>query len=147
MSYRKKTGREAAVLRQILGRHYEAVQQKRNLEERLEKLSREGYTSTASLAYQKSEIELRIEEQKRQVEAALIQIMDILDYLDPISEERMVLELRYIDNLPWSTIEKRVHMSRSTCYNKQCAGIRQLLSFKRVREIVKKYSRKQAPGG
>ena len=72
MSYRKKTSREAAVLRQILGRHYEAVQQKRNLEERLEKLSREGYTSTASLAYQKSEIELRIEEQKRQVEAALI---------------------------------------------------------------------------
>lgn len=146
MSYRKKTGREAAVLRQILGRHYEAVQQKRNLEERLEKLSRDGYTSV-SLANQQSEIKLRIEDQKRQVEAALIQIMDILDYLDPISEERMVLELRYIDNLPWSTIEKRVHMSRSTCYNKQCAGIRQLLSFKRVREIVKKYSRKQAPGG
>ena len=74
------------------------------------------------------------------IEADLVKIMDILDYLEPTSDERIVLELYYIDRLSWGEVQERAHMSRSTCYEKRDKGIELLLTFKRVRAIIEKYA-------
>ncbi len=155
----KRISREAMILRDYLGQYYRATKQRVNLEERLKNICEEmnapiggmnyspvnissGRISQGSAAFtlRKSEIETRIEEQKKQIEADLLKIMDILDYLDPTSDERIVLELYYIDRLPWREIEHRANMSRSTCFDKRDKGIDTLLTYKRVRSIIEKYA-------
>lgn len=157
-----KVSKEALVLRHYLSQYYRATQQRRHLEERLKNICEEmnapiggmhyspvnvssGKISQGSAAFtfRKSEIETRIEEQKKQIEADLVKIMDILDYLDPTSDERIVLELYYIDRLPWGEVQERAHMSRSTCYEKRDKGIEELLTFKRVRAIIEKYAQER----
>ena len=156
---KKKVSKEALVLRHYLSQYYRATEQRDRLEERLKNICEEmnmpiggmhyspvnvssGKVSQGSAAFtfRKSEIETRIEEQKKQIEADLLKIMDILDYLDPTSEERMVLELYYIDKLPWREIQQRANMSRSTAFDYRDKGIDKLLTFKRVRAIIKKYA-------
>ena len=94
---------------------------------------------SAAFTFRKAEYEERIEEQRQKAAQDILKVMDILDYLDANSDERMVLELRYIDNLEWPEVARRAHMSRSTCFNKHKEGIKKLLSFKRVRQIITNY--------
>ena len=95
----------------------------------------------ASFVYRMSEIETRIEEQKSRVEKALLKVMDIMDFLEEGSTERMVLELRFIDCRGWADIEKEMHLSRRSCFNYQNKALEKLLDFKRVRDILEKYKR------
>lgn len=151
--------REALILKDYLGQYYRATRRRRQLEERLKNICAEmnapiggmnyspvnissGRISQGSAAFtlRKSEIETRIEEQKKQTEVDLLRVMDILDYLDPGSDERMLLELRHIDNLSWAKVEKRASMSRSTCFDYYSKGINKLLTFKRVRKIIAEYA-------
>ncbi len=85
-----------------------------------------------------SEIETRIENQKNQVEKSLLKVMDILDFLEEGSAERMILELRFIDGKSWTEIEKEMHMCRRTCFSYQNKGLEKLLEFKKVEAILKK---------
>lgn len=94
----------------------------------------------ASFIYRMSEIETRIEEQKRQVEKALLKIMDIMDFLEENSTERMVLELRFIDCKSWATIEKEMHLSRRACFDYQNRALDKLLTYKKVRAILKEHT-------
>lgn len=155
----KKASRDALILRDYLGQYYRATKRRQQLEERLKNICEEmnapiggmNYSpvnissgkisqGSAAFTFRKSEIETRIEEQKKQIEADLLKIMDILDYLDPTSDERMVLELYYIDKLPWIKVMERANMSRSTAFDYRDKGIEKLLTFKRVRAIIKKYA-------
>lgn len=155
----KTASRDALILRDYLGQYYRAAKRRRQLEDRLQNICEEmnapiggmnyspinvsgGRVSQGSAAFtfRKSEIETRIEEQKKQIEADLLKIMDILDYLDAASDERMILELYYIDRLPWKEIQQRANMSRSTAFDYRDKGIEKLLTFKRVRAIIKKYA-------
>lgn len=155
--------REVMLMRHYLSQYYRAVLRRSQLEDRLRNVCAEmdapigginyspvnyssvGKTSSgsASFTFRKSEIETRIEEQKKEIEASLLRIMDVMDYLDPISDERMILELYYIDRLPWKEVQKRASMSRSTCYEYRDKGINQLLSFKRVRILIEKYGKEK----
>lgn len=155
----KTASRDALILRDYLGQYYRAAKRRRQLEDRLRNICEEmnapiggmnyspinvsgGRVSQGSAAFtfRKSEIETRIEEQKKQIEADLLKIMDILDYLDAASDERMILELYYIDRMPWKEIQQRANMSRSTAFDYRDKGIEKLLTFKRVRAIIKKYA-------
>lgn len=155
----KTASRDALILRDYLGQYYRAAKRRRQLEDRLQNICEEmnapiggmnyspinvsgGRVSQGSAAFtfRKSEIETRIEEQKKQIEADLLKIMDILDYLDAASDERMILELYYIDRMPWKEIQQRANMSRSTAFDYRDKGIEKLLTFKRVRAIIKKYA-------
>lgn len=155
----KTASRDALILRDYLGQYYRAAKRRRQLEDRLQNICEEmnapiggmnyspinvsgGRVSQGSAAFtfRKSEIETRIEEQKKQIEADLLKIMDILDYLDAASDERMILELYYIDRLPWKEIQQRANMSRSTAFDYRDKGVEKLLTFKRVRAIIKKYA-------
>ena len=93
----------------------------------------------ASFVYRISEIETRIENQKNNTEKALLKVMDIMDFLEENSTERMVLELRFIDCKNWTNIEKEMHLSRSSLFNYRNKGLEKLLGFKKVCQILKDF--------
>ena len=49
------------------------------------------------------------------------------------------LELYYIDGLTWENVAEKMEVSRSQAYNLRRAGLEKLLTFKRVKEILRKY--------
>lgn len=57
--------------------------------------------------------------------------------LPPDSERRYVLELRYLDSLSWGVVAEVAHMSRSSCFSKASAGIRELLGYSEVQEMIR----------
>ena len=93
----------------------------------------------ASFVYRMSEIETRIENQKRNTEKALLKVMDIMDFLEESSIERMVLELRFIDCKSWKVIERELHLSRSSLFFYQDKGLEKLLAYKKVCQILSEY--------
>ena len=62
-----------------------------------------------------------------------------MDYLEENSPERMVLELHYIDCDKWESIEKKMHISRRTCFNYQNKALEKLLNFKKIKVILNEY--------
>ncbi len=95
----------------------------------------------ASFVYRMSEIETRIENQKNNTEKALLKVMDIMDFLEESSIERMVLELRFIDCKSWKAIERELHLSRRSCFDYQSKALDKLLEFKKVKIILKEYQK------
>lgn len=96
-------------------------------------------SGAASFVYRMSEIETRIEDQKSRVEKALLKVMDIMDFLEENSTERMVLELRFIDCKGWAAIEKEMQLSRRACFDYQRKALEKLLGFKKVKTILNQY--------
>lgn len=153
-------------LLKYLGQYTRAVQRRRNLERRLKIIccemntpiggvhyspvnSSSGGVSSGAAAFtlRKSEIETRIAEQKRKAEIDILNVMDILDYLDPNSEGRQLLEFRFIDGYSWGTICHQMRRSRTQCYRIRDQALEELLTFKRVQKILEDYAaQKQAPG-
>jgi hypothetical protein len=73
--------------------------------------------------------------------------MDILDYLDPNSRGRQILEYKYIDGFTWYTISKKMYLSRPQCFRSRDEALADLLEYKRVQKILEDYAaQKQAPG-
>lgn len=150
----------AEILKKYLGQYVNATCRRNQLERRLKRVCQEinspiggmdyspvntssGNVSSGSAAFtlRKSELETRIAEQKSKVEDCLLRTMDILDYLDENSTERMIMELKYIDNCSWEKVAYRAHRSRSSCIEWHDKGIAKLITFKRVRVIVEEYAR------
>ncbi|MEY8518796.1 hypothetical protein AALC25_18225 [Lachnospiraceae bacterium 29-84] len=147
------------VLKGYLNQYYTGRIKRSQLERRLKNIQAEmdapigghGYSpvnyggtnkvgpGAASFVYRMSEIETRIEEQKNRVEKALLKVMDIMDFLEENSTERMVLELRFIDCKGWAAIEKEMHLSRRSCFDYQDKALESLLGFKKVRNILQEY--------
>lgn len=145
---------EENVLRWVLRRAQRARQRKMRLDGRLVELRMEmempirGVTydgmpkgsgngeGSAALALRLSEIEDKICEQKAEVMAGIAQAMNILAHLPQNDVGREICEMLYIDGMQWGRIAANVPMSRSQCYVRHDAAIRQLLSVPRVREIV-----------
>lgn len=151
--------RLSKALKAYLGQYSGAIRRRRILEQRLKAVCKEMDTPIGGISYspvnyssgsisvgsaaftlRKSEIEARIREQKIKAETDLLRIMDILEYLDQNSDERNILELRYIDMKSWGEIVHMMHMSRSNCFNYRDKGIDMLLTFKRVVKIVEEYA-------
>ncbi len=161
----RKDGRseEKELLKEYLNQYYSGRIKRSQLERRLKNIRQEmeapiggyGYSpvnyggtnkvgpGAASFVYRMSEIETRIEEQKSRVEKALLKVMDIMDFLEENSTERMVLELRFIDCKSWSVIEKEMHLSRRACFDYQNRALDKLLGFKKVRIILKQYQKEK----
>lgn len=91
----------------------------------------------ASFVYRISTIETRIEEQKKRVETALLNVIDIIDLLDEDSTERMILELRFIDCKSWAAIGREVHLSRRSCFDYQNKALGKLLALNKVKSILR----------
>lgn len=100
----------------------------------------------ASFTFRTSDCELRIYEQRDRVQADLLKILDIFDYLDKDSPERNALELHYIDGLPWYKVADELHCSERQVYNICSAGLKKLLTFKRIKKIVRDYTEGREDG-
>lgn len=147
------------LLKQYLGQYYHARAKKKQLETRLRNF-REDMTGTKGMQYspvprsqtnsvgdgpatpviRAMEIEERIESQKAEMAAAMLNVMKIMDFLPVDSTERAILEYRHIDCLSWKQITKEMHMTRTPCNKYYNAGIDKLLTFKKVHKILKEFS-------
>ena len=94
----------------------------------------------AEFALRIVEIDERISNQKKQLSTLLSEILDVFDYLPLESDERAVLELRYIQGRREKFICKTRYISRSKYYSLCDNAIKTLLKYQRISEILKKYS-------
>ena len=78
-----------------------------------------------------------LEEQRAVTASARDGLIKALCFLPSGSERRYVLELRYLDSLSWGVVAEVAHMSRSNCFNKASAGIRELLGYSEVQEMIR----------
>lgn len=143
------------ILKWILGQNFRAIKRKRKLDKRLLMIYEErespiggqGYdplprssggtpSGAASITMKLAEIEDRIYHQKEAIDKAIVNTMDILDYLPPNSLERDICEMRHIDLMPWADIQADIPMSRSQCNKRYNKAINTLLQNGRIRRIV-----------
>lgn len=138
--------KQVKVLKYFLGRIYRSDKHKSHLDARITGIKAkrrvEGCPEAedpASIRYWMSDIEDRILEQKREIDLAIAQVMDILDYLPIHSIERQICELRHIDFKPWREISAEIPMSRSQVYRRYRMALNALLANKRVQAVMKEY--------
>ncbi len=133
------------LLKEYLSQYYKGRIKRTQLERRLKNIKEEMSTpierDTASFVYRMSEIETKIENQKSQIEKALLKVMDIMDFLEENSTERIILELRFIDCRNWKSIEHEMHLSRSSLFAYQDKALEKLLTFKKVKAILIEYKK------
>lgn len=159
MENKKQKNEEKELLKAYLNQYNSGRIKRLQLEKRLKSIKEEmnmpiggyGYSpvnyggtnqvgaGAASFVYRISEIETRIEEQKKRVEKSLLKIMDVMDFLNESGTERMILESRFIDCKNWITIEKEMSLSRSSLFLYQDKGLEKLLQFKKIQQILKEY--------
>lgn len=162
MNKERQRDENIELLKDYLGQYLKAKRRERRLERRLDEIQKEmnmpiGGVSydlickptnqisqgAASYTYRKVDCELRIYDQKDKVAKDLLKIMDMFDYLDENSDERNALELHYIDGFKWERVADEIPCSRSQVFNLQEAGLKKLLSFKRVRIILERYRKEK----
>lgn len=151
----QKSDAERYILKRYLSQYYRAKQRKRILEDRLNEIraeiqhpsirssssnglptGRRISSGAAALTFREAEIEDRIQQQREHEATAILNIMDILDFLPPDSMEKNILELRHIDCLSWNAIIRSVHLTRSPCNEYYNRGLEKLLTFKKVHSIL-----------
>lgn len=138
--------KQVEVLKYFLGRIYRSDKHKSQLDARIRGIKAKRQVDgcparedPASIRYWISDIEDRILEQKREIDLAIVQVMDILDYLPIHSIERQICELRHIDFKPWGMISAEIPMSRSQVYRRYRMALDALLENQRVQAMMKEY--------
>lgn len=97
-------------------------------------------TGAASYIFRQSELEERIYAQEREAKKIMLQVMDIMDFLPVESENRSVLELKYIDGYSDKDIIKiKFYAHRSTLSYHLAAGLDELLQYAKVQKIIKEF--------
>ena len=142
------------ILKWLLDQIKRAENHKRQLDERLRRINLDrampvggiGYDpmprssgtgdGAASIVLKLADIEDRIYEQKKEIEKAIVRVMDILDYLPVNSLEREICELRFIDLKKWDAIEAEIPMSHTQCNKVFNDALNKLLGFPRIRKMV-----------
>lgn len=160
------TGQEKqrADLRRFLRQYRRAVGHKRALEHRLRQIraemsfplrgvkydgmphGSEPSAGAAEYTYREDEIEQRIKDQAKVAEAALLQIMDVIDFVPAETDARTIIEFRYIDGLRISQVSEHIHYSRSRVYGIETDTLDFLLGFPKVRKVLDDYLRRTEDG-
>ena len=152
---------ERQMLDNYLGQYHSAKMKKKQLEKRLDDIKEEkknpmqgrGYSPiphsttnntndgpAAALMIRQEEIEERIEAQKAIADKAMLNVMNVIDYLPVNSIERTILEYRYIDCKSWKEVMREAHMTRNPCNDYKNKAMDELLSFKRIQILIKEYA-------
>ena len=159
----KETNEGIARLREYLRQYRKATERKHALERRLKRIraelnspslggafgkvgSNSGTPSVgaAGIAYRIDDIETRIREQIKAMTKALVQIMDIIEYLPPTDAGRTILEKRYVDCLSWNQISAEMYIGRSRCAELERQALTALLEKKRVRAILDRWQNQES---
>lgn len=157
-----KENENTARLRSYLRQYRRATERKHALERRLRSIRAElnspplggGFgkvgvsggtpsVGAADIAYRIDDIETRLREQITATTKALIQIMDVIEYLPQTDDRRTVLEKRYIDCLSWNKISAEMYRFRSGCAELERQALAALLEKKRVRAILDRWQDKE----
>lgn len=96
-------------------------------------------SGAASLTLKLADIEERIHREQDNIAKSIVEVMDIIELLSVDSDERQILELKYIDCMSGKRIEEQMSYSRTACYAKKIEGLNKLLEFKKVQAIIKKH--------
>lgn len=138
--------KQEEVLKYLLGRIYRADKHKNQLDARLKNIAARRQMENlpaedepTSIRYWISDIECRILDQKKEIDQAIAQVMDIIDYLPINSIERQICELRHIDFKPWGAISAEIPMSRSQVYKRHRNALKILLSNQRIQSMTAEY--------
>ena len=142
------------ILKWMLGQVYRAERHKRELEDRLMRISVEreapigspGYdplprvmkpgAGAASILYKLADIEDRIYEQKSEVEKSIVRVMDIIDFIPSNETARRIFELRHLDCMNFSDTAEAIPMARSRCYEIYNETIDKLLDFPKIQKMI-----------
>lgn len=133
------TDDDKALLKRYLSQYYKAKKRQDLLKDRLNRIKYElqhgcGKEPDLPLTIKLSEIEDRISRQASIEAAAILDIMQVLDFLPVDSDEREVMELRHIDHKSWSEIRKTVYFSARQCHRIHESGLKILFGYKQVRQ-------------
>lgn len=150
------------VLKEYLNQYYRKRKRKMILQDRLDRLRLEmigaksqrlsgmPHSTTNNISNEpldfvikQEQIIMRLRNEEKESASAMLKIMDMINFLECDSDERNILELRYIDNYPWKKIEKLIPMSRSRCNDYLNIGLDKLLSFKKVQKILEEFMNEQ----
>lgn len=93
----------------------------------------------AAISFRLDEIDTRIREQMETSAKVLTDIMNVIDFLPENSQERSVIENKYIDRYNWDRVCRENHISRTPAIKSWRKGLYMLLEFKKVRQILKEY--------
>lgn len=149
------TAAEREAVKEFLQQYHVARKKKRILEDRHRTLTEElkapapgsafrtmptsrstNVDGPVSVVFRIAEVEERIEDQRAEMAAAVLHIMDLIDLLPPNSMERTVVEMRHIDCKKWDKISQDVHMSRSRIIDYYNAALDTLLTYKSTEKLV-----------
>lgn len=120
-------------MKKYLTRYFQIKDRQRILNNRLGNLKSEAHAHGNSEA---SEIETRIREQAEEAERSALRIMDIIERLPADSTERTIMELRHLDFMAWSDINRTVHLTATPCYEYYRRGLDTLLKDPQVRAAL-----------
>lgn len=95
----------------------------------------------AEFCVKQEEIEERIERERKLASGAMLKVMDMLAFLPEDSDEKNILEMKYMDSMSWQEIAEVQSMSRSRCIDYWNIGLVKLLGFKKVRVIIEEYQK------
>lgn len=123
---------ERRILKKFLQRYYRTRKQREILQARLQTMRQEFRDG----AEKSSEIEAKIEAQKKEAQNSTLLIMEILDFLPQGSTERTIMEMRHIDCKTWTQVQRAVFLTASPCYERYNKGLDALLGNARVRSII-----------
>lgn len=90
----------------------------------------------ASILFRIAEIEEMIREQTERAADICLRVMTILDFLPDASDERLIMELRYIDGMDCQDIAENTNFGRTTCYRIEQNALDILLGFDWVRDAI-----------
>ena len=134
---------EREVLRRYLRQYLSAKRRKCDLERRRAQLQQDMQCPLGAVRYDgmprsgsPSEVEQRICAQQDEMARAALEIMDIIDFLEPGSLEREVIEKRYMDGMGWHAIERDIPISRSQGSVYETRAIDALRTYAKVRSMV-----------
>lgn len=154
---------EAEALNQYLYQYRDSIRKKNTLERRREEIRKEfnhplkgvSYdgmphgssvsVGSAAISYRLDEIDTKITEQITRAQKLLIDIMNIIDFLEEQEYDlsRSIIENRYIDRMGWEKIGRENHASKSKVCRYWKKGLYRLLEFKKVQNILSDYMKER----
>lgn len=158
-NYKAKLSGEAILLDKYLSTYNRYKNRKKSLEQRKMALLQEfesplryvamngmprGSSSNvgcAALSYELDDINTRIDEKIKELEREYVKISNLIEFLPENSTERAILEYKYIDSLSWKDICFRENLSRTPATQYWRKGLYRLLTFAKIKQIVKDYAK------
>lgn len=149
---KKETQRE--VLIWVLNRVKSVKAHQRELEERLNRIRMErecpigspGYeplprsmdpgSGAASILFKMAGIEDDLYDQKKALEQAYVEVMDIIEFIPTATDERRIFELKHLDCMGMRDVADRIPLHYTACYKKYNDAIDRLLSYDFIQEKI-----------